>query len=240
MTAVKIAVMGTDKRFELLKERLGRAGHEIVEAAAGAELAVTNFPFPSQIPEGIPVAACGPRTAPDGMLDIMKDEEYQREVAYMTAEGAVAAAMANTRRTVRGARCMVIGWGRIGRALTYILKQLGAEVTVLTRRSSAAREIEAAGAAHGATDEAAALIRGQQMVFSTPPAMVADRTVLANAERDAVIIDLASPPYGVDLDAAGDMAIRAWREPALPGRYCPENAADAIYEALLRGGAIDG
>ena len=90
------------------------------------------------------------------------------------------------------------------------------------------------------TDEAAAAITGHNIVFSTPPAMVVDKAVVKNADKDAVIIDLASPPYGVDLDAAREMGVRAWREPALPGRYCPENAADAIFEALVRGGAIHG
>lgn len=240
MTAVKIVVMGTDKRFEYLKERLSRAGYVITEDVSDAGLAVTGYPFPAQIPDGVPVAACGPKISPAGMMDIMKDEDYQLEVAYMTAEGAVSAAMANMRRTIRGARCMVIGWGRIGRALTYILKKLDAEVTVLTRRRSAAAEITAAGAVPMPTDEADAAITGHNIVFSTPPAMVVDKAVVKNADKDAVIIDLASPPYGVDLDAAREMGVRAWREPALPGRYCPKNAADAIFEALVRGGAIHG
>lgn len=240
VTAVKIVVMGTDKRFEYLKERLSRAGHVIVGDAADAELAVTNYPFPAQIPDGISIAACGPKLAPAGVLDIMKDEDYQLEIAYMTAEGAISAAMANTRHTIRGARCMVIGWGRIGRALTHILKRLGADVTVLTRRMDAAAEIISAGAVAEATENAASAIVGQDVVFSTPPAMVADKTVLENAERGAVVIDLASPPYGVDLDSARETGVRAWREGALPGRYCPQNAAAAIYDALVRGGAIHG
>ena len=33
----------------------------------------------------------------------------------------------------------------------------------------------------------------------------------------ARVIDLMSAPYGVDLDAARRMGMRAWREPGLPG-----------------------
>ena len=49
------------------------------------------------------------------------------------------------------------------------------------------------------------------------------------------MIDLASPPYGVDLRAAWRMGLRAWREPGLPGRHCPESAAEALLHAMERG-----
>ena len=52
--------------------------------------------------------------------------------------------------------------------------------------------------------------------------------------NDAMIIDLSSAPYGVDLDAAREMSLRAWREPKLPGRYCPFSAARALLRAIIR------
>ena len=48
------------------------------------------------------------------------------------------------------------------------------------------------------------------------------------------VIDLTNAPYGVDLDAARRMGVRAWREPGLPGRYCPQSAAEAILRAIER------
>lgn len=239
MTAVKISVLGADRRFEFLKERLSHEGHTLTQDIETAELVVSCYPFLAEIPKDTPVAACGPKIAPETILDIMKDETYLEEIAYLTAEGAIASAMAALPRTIKGARCMVVGWGRIGRALTYILKCMGADVTALTRGMRAEREIHAAGAAAGATQSVAELIHGHDVVFSTPPSMVIDRSALECA-GNAIVIDLASPPYGVDIEAARDMGVRAWREPALPGRYCPVNAADAIFHALVRGGAIDG
>ena len=49
--------------------------------------------------------------------------------------------------------------------------------------------------------------------------------------------------YGVDVEAAHRLGLRAWREPGLPGRYCPESAALAIaaaFEKLRKGGNEDG
>ena len=50
----------------------------------------------------------------------------------------------------------------------------------------------------------------------------------------ALVLDLASPPYGVDLEAAEKLNFEARREPGLPGRYCPMSAARALYNAVLR------
>ena len=75
------------------------------------------------------------------------------------------------------------------------------------------------------------------LVFNTAPALVLDGEALRSANRSAMLIDLASEPYGIDLKAAWSLGLRAWREPGVPGRYCPESAAAALYRAILRGGA---
>ncbi len=237
--AVLIAVMGSDRRYAFLAELLRAEGHVLADAA-DADLIVTSSPPPEGAPAGKRMATCGPRSAPEGHFDLLKDEEYLVDVAYMTAEGAISAAMAASEAMICGSTALIVGWGRIGKALTELLLSLGAHVTVLTRRLSAWGEIEVIGAHAVSTDDAAEAIKGKRLVFSTPPAMVLDADVLGCAAQNALIIDLASPPYGVDLDAARALGLKAWREPGLPGRYCPENAARAIFSALRRGGVFDG
>lgn len=237
---VNIAVMGSDRRFEYLRELLRAGGYAPAPDAARADLIVTNYPPPEGVPTGVRLATCGPRSAPEGALDLLNDEEYLVDVAYMTAEGAISAAMNASDAAISGLSCLIVGWGRIGKALTELLLALGAHVTVLTRRLGAHRDIEVIGAHAADTEDVAFEIIGKRLIFSTPPSIVVNRKSLENADPRALVIDLASPPYGVDLDAAREMNVRAWREPALPGRYCPENAARALYNALLRGGALDG
>jgi dipicolinate synthase subunit A len=237
---VNIAVMGSDRRFARLSELLRAKGCAVVSDAERADLIVTSYPPPEGVPAGIKLATCGPRAAPEGCIDLLSDEEYLVDVAYMTAEGAIAAAAAASDFAICGVSCLIVGWGRIGKALAELMLCLNAHVTVLTRRQGAHRQIEQLGAHAANTDDAAREIVGKQIIFSTPPSMVLDHDVVRHAEPQALIIDLASPPYGVDIDAARACGVKAWREPGLPGRYCPENAARAIYDALVRGGALDG
>ena len=231
---MRIAVMGTDARFGFLGNLLNR--HEIVDSPGDAELVVTPWPAPVMLNEAVPVITCGPGKSPEWATDLLLDEDYQREIAQMTAEGAVAAASEFT--GLAGAECLVVGWGRIGRALVKTLNDRGARATVLSRRQSARDEIIAAGAYFAGTESTAQAVADKAAIFSTPPVMMLEEPALKYAGKNTLIIDLASPPYGVDLCAAEKLGLRAWREPGLPGRYCPRRAAEAIYRAMMRNGFI--
>ena len=182
----------------------------------------------------------GPRPAPDlagapfAVRDLTKDEAFLRANARLTAEGAIFAAMGRLPDSLADARCLVIGWGRIGRALTERLLGLGAAVTVASRGEGGRRQAQALGAAAVATERLTGVLGGADVVFSTAPALVLDEAALREARGDACIIDLASAPYGVDLAAAERLGLTAWREPGLPGRYCPRSAARALEDAVLK------
>ena len=181
---------------------------------------------------------CGPKH-PEGQwdgrrVDLWADEALLRDNARLTAEGAVCAAMRSARFALRDADCLVIGWGRIARALTEALVGLGAHVTVASRSAIHRNQAIVRGAQTVSTGMLEAALPDARLVFSTAPAMVLDEAMLCYVARDAMLIDLASPPYGVNLYAAWNRGIRAWREPALPGRYCPESAARALLAAIDR------
>ena len=182
---------------------------------------------------------CGPKFPQHRRWDLQyvnlwEDEKLLRENAYLTAEAAVAAAMRRTRLAMAGMRCAVIGYGRIGRSLTEILLNLGAKVTVISSREAKRTAAREAGAHAASLMDVNIALPGQDVIFSTPPATVIDGEALDHVDQDAILIDLASPPYGFDLEAARAHNLHAWREPGLPGRYCPLSAARAIYSAVLR------
>ena len=70
------------------------------------------------------------------LVDYYQREEVQIANAVPTAEGAIQRAMEATERTLHTCRCLVIGYGRIGKILAQRLKALGSEVTVSARKYS--------------------------------------------------------------------------------------------------------
>ena len=246
-------ILGGDARMPALAALLRAQGYTalhtarpMAEALAAAENIVVNCPPRCDLTMEALLAMTSPRArvwlcGPMGMegprmVDLWKDETLQVENAWLTAEGAVSAAMRNSGRCLRGMCCAVIGWGRIGRALTELLVALGARVTVISRSESHRHRAIERGAEAVAPERMGNALNAAGLVINTAPAMVLDKDALQHMARDAMAIDLASPPYGIDLRAAWARGIRAWREPGLPGRYCPESAAAALLRAIARGG----
>lgn len=182
---------------------------------------------------------CGPKFPQDRRWDLQyvnlwEEERLLQENAYLTAEAALALAMRRAKGSVARLPCAVVGYGRIGRSLTEILLNLGAQVAVLSRTEVKRRQARESGAEAIELERAAEVLPGKKLIFTTPPAQVLDAATLDAVDAGAELIDLASPPYGFDLDAARARGLHATREPGLPGRYCPLSAARALYGAVIR------
>lgn len=255
-------IIGGDARMGALAKGLGRLGREARQVCAGGEgpealpewirearsvvvncppkvkgFALTLEDVLNMAAPGATVYACGPGVAEAEdarLVDLWADEGLLRENADLTAEGAVSAAMVAGQRCMRGSRCVVIGWGRVGSALAELLVSMGAAVTVVSRTEAHRNRAIERGAEAVSPEGMASALAGAHFIFSTPPAPVLGRDALRRVDPEALILDLASPPYGVDLRAAWALGLRAWREPALPGRYCPESAGLALLNAILR------
>jgi len=240
-------ILGGDARMPALAKLLRQQGYtarHLQRPTADAANVVVNCPADGDlevledIPAGARVYTCGPGHCDDPrVIDLWRDETLQLDNAWLTAEGALCAAMQAGRRSIRETRALVIGWGRIGGALTELLVALGTRVTVASRQMTHRNRAIERGAEAVSSEDLPSVLPDIDLVFNTAPAMVLDGEALKYANRDAMLIDLASAPYGIDLPTAWSLGLRAWREPALPGRCCPESAAAALYRAILRGGA---
>ena len=248
-------ILGGDARMPalaaLLRERGEDARHigdarEAWQLLPGTENVVTNNPpkaaltleeIVSRAAPGAVVFTCGPVYCDmEGpVIDLWRDEVLLKENAYLTAEGAVSCAMQACNRCLRGLPCAVIGWGRIGSALAKLLLAMGAKVAVVSRSEAHRRFAAGLGMEAAGLRELPYILKKSLLIFSTPPARVLHEEMLGQVNREAIVIDLASPPYGVDLPAAWALGLRAWREPGLPGRYCPVSAAQALLNAMDRG-----
>lgn len=192
-----------------------------------------------QIESGSVLLLCGPKFPSERRWDLQyvnlwADETLLCENAYITAQGAAAAALKRKKVSFVGAKCAVVGYGRIGRALCEILLGAGAEVTLLSDTASKRRRAIESGAQAAEIAAAMRILPNCQYIFSTPPAHILNADVLSVVRKDALLMDLASPPYGFELEAALRMGLDACCEPGLPDRYCPLSAARVLYHAIRR------
>lgn len=166
-------------------------------------------------------------------IDYLKREELQIKNALPTAEGAVELAFAELPITLAASRCLVVGYGRIGKILSRLLQSLGAEVTVSARKCSDLAWISVFGMKPVKTEELSAVIGDYDIIFNTVPAMVLNEGILKRVDPKTLIIDLASKPGGVDFSTAKDLGLKVIWSLGLPGKVAPITSGEIIKEAVV-------
>ncbi|OAT85889.1 dipicolinate synthase subunit DpsA [Desulfotomaculum copahuensis] len=168
------------------------------------------------------------------LVELMKMDEVAVLNAIPSAEGAIQLAMEKTSFTIHGCRALVLGYGRTGAVLAQKLQALGARVTVVARDPVQRARAFACGMESAGFAALTGLVRDAGLIFNTVPAMVLEETVLAAADREVLIIDLASAPGGTDFQAAGRLGVQAVLAPGLPGKVAPKTAGEILARVIAR------
>jgi len=168
------------------------------------------------------------------LIDPSKDEGFLRTNAKLTAEGAIACAMGRERRALLGATAVVTGFGRIGQELVRRLTALEAFVVVSARNEGQMRRAHEMGAHPVPLSEIGSALRHADVVFNTVPAHVLGKAALDRIKDDALVIELASPPYGMNIEMAKHMGVHVVVEGGLPGRYAAYDAGAALFDVIRR------
>ncbi len=165
--------------------------------------------------------------------DYAEREEFAVMNAIPTVEGAIEIAISKTPYTIHGSRCLVVGYGRIGKLLSSALRSLGADVCVTARKYSDLAWIAANGCKSAHTSSLNEIVSDYNIIFNTVPQMLFDFRVLANTKPDVLLIDLASRPGGMDFEVAKRLNRRAIQALSLPGKCAPDTAGDIIKNTII-------
>ena len=159
--------------------------------------------------------------------DLLKDAYFQAKNAAITAECALQIAANYLHTTFSDSPALILGWGRIGKCLSRLLRILGCAVTVAARKEPDRAMLTALG--YKALDFPQTL-SNYRVLFNTVPRQTVAAGIL-NRQNCLIKLDLASVP-GMVCD---DVIIAR----GLPGKYAPESAgkliAESIHHALKEG-----
>ncbi|MBO5323204.1 MAG: hypothetical protein J6A88_03780 [Oscillospiraceae bacterium] len=160
------------------------------------------------------------------IIDLLQDDRYLAENAAITADCAVSVARQKMNVVWRGCPVLILGWGRIGKCLAQLLRDMGADVTVAARKPSDIAILQ--GLSYGAEDIYKlhhGLLR-YQVIFNTVPQPILCAGQTVHCRKDCLLIELASKP-GIEgqniLNAAG-----------LPGKYAPKSSGRLIASSVIR------
>ena len=139
------------------------------------------------------------------LIDYYKREELTVSNAIITAEGAINIAMQELPTMLSNSKTLVMGYGRTGKILANKLYGLHTEVYVSARKHEDFAWIEAFGYKGIGYDDIEYYLGDFDVIFNTVPVLMLDESRLKKIRSNAVIIDLASNPGGVDFNAAKNL-----------------------------------
>lgn len=228
-----------DKRLQYAKNYLEKNGYITVNMPEKADfilMGVNPKDFLSYSSK--PVFAGN--VCADNVYDYTKLEAFALENAYLTAEGALALAVKESNRSLVNSKILVLGYGRIAKALCSFLLPFSKRITVCARNEAQLLSANLQGFNTISFDELK-IKNEYDFIFNTVAHPVLNEHELRALKEDCLLIDLASFPGGVDKMFARALGVRLIEARGLPAEFSPETAGEVVSKAIvsmIKGGVV--
>ena len=172
-------------------------------------------------------------------IDYFEIESFQIRNALLSAEGAIYYAKQRLDISITGLDIAILGFGRIGKILAYLLSSQGAKITVCCRKESDLAWCKLMGfnairiKNWGNRSNLELSDDNYDVIFNTIPYRIMDESFAKKYNGNTLILDLASYPFGMDEFIAEKYKLKYYREPGIPGRYAPKSAGEIIGETII-------
>ena len=257
-----ISIIANSKRHDFLANMLGKDGHQVIHHTTLKDIPDRIFgqliilPIPTTRPDGslnidgntsgikadeivsrtdenATIIGCNYATDMRHFIDINTFEPFCFMNAVPSAEGAILTAMQNCNTTLYQSKCLVIGYGRIGKLIADRMSAFCADTSITARNPKDIYLARSLGHSVLKYENLADSIYQFDIIFQTVPKLILDRHILSKTKNDCVIIELASKGVGTDLDFAKDSGLNVIYAPAIPEKYSPISAGKIFYDSVI-------
>lgn len=165
--------------------------------------------------------------------DYFEREELQILNAVPTAQGALKIAFDELPLQFKDTKVLITGYGRIGKVLSKMASAIGAKVFVAARNVSDLAWIKVNDLNPIKFSDIKCDLDTYDVIFNTVPQKIFTKDLLSNLKKDCLIIDLASNPGGIDLEAGKELSLNIIWALSLPGKTAPKTAGQIIYDTIV-------
>ena len=166
------------------------------------------------------------------VIDIMKRDDLAILNTIATAEGTIEVAIKNTDKILQGSRVLILGFGRVGKIVANKFSKMSAIVTCAARKVSDLAWIKAYGYNSLNINDMLYDLKEFDIIINTVPQTILRERELKHIDAEALLIDLASSPGGIDGKMAKSMGLNFIWALALPGRIAPSSSAKFIKDTV--------
>lgn len=168
------------------------------------------------------------------VFEMKDDRSLAASNARSVAEALVAILVHKTVRILPELRILVVGYGATGAALTRALLGLSCRVRVAARRPEPREEVARLGGDPVEFADRVDAMAESDIVVNTVPYVEAVPAAAYGVLGSAIVVDIASPPGGMDHDAAKATGVDVTWARGLAGARAPHSAGDAQLGFILR------
>lgn len=166
------------------------------------------------------------------LIPLMDRDDVAIYNSIPTTEGTIMLAIQHTNFTIHSARIVVLGMGRVGLSVASKFSGLGANVAIGTKKDSDVARAFEMGIQGFHMEELPAYTGQCDILINTIPSKVVKESALNLMKSNALIIDLASKPGGVDFTYAKKRGITAIHALGLPGMVAPKTAGEILGNVI--------
>lgn len=168
------------------------------------------------------------------IIDIYAKNSVKDASTIATVEGAIKIAIENTDTSLYGSNILIIGYGQIGSYLAKSLRNLGVNVTIVTRSDSSLKKAKEDGFSSYKNDVLDEHISKKHIIFNTAEKIQLNAKNLGLVDKETVYIELASLPFGIDYEDSVKFNIKVVYGLSLPGIVSPKTISAVIYNEILQ------
>ena len=167
------------------------------------------------------------------LYDYFERDDLKIKNSFPTAQGILKIILENLPICLNRMNCMVTGCGKTAQSISLMLKKLGVNVTVAARKCS-----DIAWAQNNSMNGIYIKNLGKNKlnfdaVINTVPSLILNDNVLSKLNKDCLLIEVASKPYGIDFDSAQKHKLNYIIAGSLPGKTAPKTAGEIISDTIF-------
>lgn len=227
-----IYIAGESPAMVFAAQTLREQGVMVISDPAQADCWLYDVPTPAFTLEDAPrqTTVIGGNLAhladPGRGIDLLADPWYLAQNARITAQAALGLLLPRLEDSFDQCPTLLLGWGRIGKCLEGLLRQLGFPVWVYARKTEDRAMLTALGGNAVTGAELETLLPGLRCIINTAPAQILTAQQQQSLSPECIRMELASIP--------GLLGPNVLHARGLPGKYRPRASGRLIAQSILR------
>jgi dipicolinate synthase subunit A len=220
----------SDKRIQYATKYLINFSFEPVDLRYADFVLLGVNPDKKYLEYNLPIFAGG--VSDKNVFDYTKNENFAIKNAFLTAEASVSLATSLSEKSLFNSNVLIVGYGRIAKALQKLLSCYTNNITICARNNQQ-RELAKCYLSNTIDFDDLTKPNSYDFVFNTVPHPVFNEKELSAMNKNALLIDLASFPGGIDKHIAKANELNLVVARGLPGKYSPQTAGNIVAQTVI-------